>query len=120
MPAMRVFGGFAEKFLELTGWIDSLQLAANTAKSYTIPIPAGATVPARILRVSGTVTKANSTTDVYFNPYGVAVVPTADVLDGTASMLVESDPFIIAVPQGCTAISFLSTAAGTLTIEAWS
>lgn len=55
-------------------WVDALDLAQNTAESYTIPSGA------RFLIIESEVL-------AYMNPFGTAAVPSADVTDGTASML---------------------------------
>ena len=115
MPSIRNFVAPLALAQYPAAWVDSLQMAANTAKSYTVPTD-NAGRRATLLRMSGTSQKSG---ELYYNCFGTAALPSGDRLDGTASPEAVGPSFMLAVPNDCTAISFLATTAGQLVIEAW-
>jgi hypothetical protein len=119
VPALQAtFGVAMPPQIPPSSWVDALVLAANVAQSYTIPVDT-AGKRAVLLRLTGSLNKAQSATDLYFNCYGTAAAPTVNVLNGTASTEMIGPEAWVAVDTDVTAISFLSTAAGSITIEAW-
>jgi hypothetical protein len=114
VPLLRSQGAQVPGVLPAAGWVDNLSLSGGTAKSYTIPTDTFGN--------RGLVLRITSTANAWYNPYGAAVIPVADVTTGLASagMLSHLVPYTLIVPRNCTAISFISTGAQALAIEVWS
>lgn len=93
-------------FLNASRWVDVVQLAANTAKTYTVP--AGISK----LRLTPTVIPA------YGCLSGTATLPTADVTTGVASFPVGGQTCIDV--HVADALSLICAANSFITIEGWS
>jgi hypothetical protein len=100
-------------------WVDALALVATTARPYTVPLDASGK-PAALLRLSGALETEGATSNLFYNCYGTAAIPAADILNGTASIQAVPPLYLLPVPQGVTQISFIASAAAVLIIEAWS
>ena len=85
------------------GHVDAVVLVADTATAYTVP-------------TGGDFLLISSTVSFYASSLGTAVIPTADVTDGTAS---ELNPVLRAVGAGET-ISFIADRACVITISVYS
>ncbi len=95
--------GFLADGLNFSAYMDARVLAATTAKVHTIP--AGA----RSVRFTGTI-------PFWINFGGAAVIPAADVTDGTASILILTDR-LYAIPATATTIGIIASAICTVTME---
>lgn len=96
-------------------WIDARVLAAGAAESYTLPTDADGN--------KGIMLRLNSNAGpLYINFNGTAVVPVADVIDGTSSIILRTDlgPVLLAAPHAADTLSIFSPSAAIVTIEAWS
>lgn len=89
--------------LNVPGWVDNLVLAANTAKSYTIP------EGAKILNIV-------ADGDYWLAADATAVIPSGDVTDGSGSAL---NPGLISV-VGITTLSFKSLLGCNVSISVYS
>jgi hypothetical protein len=99
-----------------SNWCDAVVLAANTAEAYTLPTDAGGH-RASIIGITAT-----GTTPLWVNYDGAAVVPTADTTTGAAPSLLQTQfgfSYLIAVPSGTIAVSFISTGICIVLIECW-
>lgn len=94
-----------QQVVNMSLWIDQVQLAANTAEGYTVPVG----ITKLRIRVS--------TGLVYCNPNGTAVIPVADKVDGTGSFQV--DPLDFFDVDSGTVLSFIGAGTSVLTVEAW-
>jgi hypothetical protein len=83
---------------------DALVLEANTAKDYTIP------TGAKTLYIV-----CVGTANIWVNPDDTAVIPAADITDGTAPI---ANPMMIGV-SGLTSLSIIADAACKLSIWAY-
>lgn len=89
-------------------WVDQRVFAAATAETHTGP--AGAS----FVMVTPTV-------DSYVNLGGTAVVPAADVTDGTGSVLVPAGTSrLFVITAADVTFSFIASAAGIMQLEFWS
>lgn len=93
--------------LPLTDYIDAYVLVAATNKACTAPSPTG-------VKTLWACFSANC--DFYIERGAAAVVPVADVTDGTASKL---NPYIVSMEPG-TAFALISTLGGIVTIDWYS
>ena len=100
--------------INLTQWCDSIDLSSGTAQSYAIKEDTVGGVGG-ILRITSNVGP------VYINPYAVATVPGATTTNGLSSIMLnpQTRPVVLAIPAGCTAISFIAPANTIVTVEAW-
>jgi len=108
LPVLRspALGDHYSDFLTAPTWVDVVQLAANTAVTYTLAV--GAT----IFRLTPTVIPT------YGNLNGDAIVPTASVVNGTASFPVGGQTYLLK-PNGLNSLSLICASASFVTIEAW-
>lgn len=83
--------------------VDARVLAASTAESATIP--AGV----KYVRLS-------STAPFYANFSATAAIPSADITNGSSSILIPSSA-LYEIPTGTTAISLIASAIGVVTLE---
>lgn len=105
--ALRDKSGFVFSMPVSAGYVDNREFAAATAESHTSPTGANWVI-------------ATPTVDAYINTGGTAVVPSADVTDGTASTYCPAGvktPFCVG---GDTTISVIATVAGRVQLEYYS
>lgn len=98
-------------------WVDAVVLATNTAESYTLPTDANGN-RATIIGITGT-----GTNPLWVNFDTTAVIPIADTTDGSAPSLLRIDQgfsYLISVPAGTTALSFICAGISIIVIECWS
>lgn len=116
VPVPRNQGVQVPAALPAASWCDSKALAGGVAESYTIPVDVNGN--------RGTLLGINAETGpLYYSFNGTAVVPTADVTNGTSSIMLRTDtgsPFLISVPNWAYTLSLISAAANIVTIEVWS
>lgn len=86
--------------------VDARVLAASTAEAHTVP--AGA----KYVRLTGTVA-------FYVKFGGTAAIPSADITDGTSSILISATccPATYKIPEGVTSIGVIASAICVLTLE---
>ncbi len=97
-------------------WCDSVTLAANTAEAYTLPTDSGGN-HATIVCITAT-----GTNPVWVNYDTTAVIPTGDTTDGSSPSLLRTDQgfsYLISVPAGTTALSFIAAGIVIIAIECW-
>lgn len=99
-------GNLLHDFLPETDRVDVYVLASGTAED--ISVPAGA----KFCVLSGDV-------DFYYNTNAAAVVPTADVTDGTASRFAAADSIVKLVVNDVEDISVIAGAAAKITATWW-
>lgn len=99
-------------FVDLEGWVDVLQLSANTPASYNLGavrtnmgLPAGAPL-AVVFQADG---------PFYMNPYGTAAVPSSSTTNGAASLYSPNQRFINGIANDGSAINTLSFVAAATT-----
>lgn len=111
VPVPRNQGVQVPAALPAATWVDSRVLAAGVAESYAVPD-------------DGVMLGINASTGpLYINFNDTAVIPIADVNDGTSSIMLRTDagsPFIIAAPSATSTLSMICAAACVVTIEVWS
>ena len=88
-------------------WVDHRVFAAATAETHTGPAGAAFCM-------------VTPTVDSYVNLSGTAVVPAADVTDGTGSVLVPAGTSRLFSVVGDVTFSFIASAAGVMQLEFWS
>lgn len=89
------------------GYVDHRFFAAATAESHTSPTGANWVI-------------ATPTVDAYVNTGGTAVVPSADVTDGTGSTLCPAGVKTVFCVGADTTISVIATVAGSVQLEYYS
>lgn len=97
-------------------WCDAVVLAANTAEAYTLPTDADGN-KATIIGITGT-----GTNPLWINFDTTAVIPVADTVNGSAPSLLRIDQgfsYLISVPAGTTAISFICAGVSIVIVECW-
>jgi hypothetical protein len=94
-------------------WVDAVVLTANVATSYVLPIDSGGD--------HGTVLGITSTAGpLWINFNGVAVIPVASILDGTApAQLTVGLSYFVVVPNTGVTLSLICGSNAIVTIEAW-
>lgn len=106
MAELQKFRTYVEKGLstlipQVSTWVNSYALTANTAKS--ISVPSGATLCI-----------ISSDVDIWVASEGTAVVPVSDTTDGTGVVL---NPGARSIPAGVTTLSVISEYAAKVSIE---
>lgn len=114
MPPVRQQGTQIPNTLNSPDWCDVLALAAGVAKTYTLPADAAGN-KAVFLRFSAQLAP------IYIRRNATAVIPIADVADGTASQLLHAElaPVVVPVVAATDTISIISPIAQVVTIEVW-
>lgn len=106
-PLMRQ-GNPIQGWTSVATWVDVIALSANTAKDYTLK------PGCRLLRFTPDVIPC------YGSVAATAVLPTADVTDGSASFPIGAQTFlVIDADTNPTTVSLISASDSTVTIEVW-
>lgn len=114
MPPVRQQGTQIPNTLNSPDWCDAIALAAGVAKTYTLPADASGN-KAVFLRFSAQLAP------IYIRRNATAIVPTADVTDGTASQLLHAElaPVVVPVVASTDTISVISPITQIITVEVW-
>jgi hypothetical protein len=123
-PLASTIGGRNPALLPLADWIDAVNLAAATAKWYTLPLDADGN-PARVLRISSDAALKGGQVEepIYLSWRGPAALPGAgDTLDGPGSLNLGTHVApraLVVLPTGVAAISMICNVAAAVTVECW-
>jgi hypothetical protein len=114
VPVLRNQGQPVPNLIQLSEWIDSLILAASTAKNYAMPLDAQNNA-GRIYRITATAGP------IYLNFYASATIPSGDTTNGSSSVMLRTDlgPQLMFAPDGIITMSLISPAPCIVTIENW-